>query len=105
MKKQKKHQPAQFLFRIATAIDDYSKKKLKDKPNKYTTNENGNDRKGELTYWYQNLQLPILPEQMSNLPALPDLPSNLPTLPDPSEPTSELFKKQTRTMAMTDMGN
>ena len=25
------------------------------KPNKYMTNENGNDRKGELTYQYQNL--------------------------------------------------
>ena len=33
------------------------------------TNENGNDRKGELTYRYQNLQLQILPEQTSNLPS------------------------------------
>ena len=45
--------------------------KLKDKPNKYTTNENGNDRKGELTYRYHKS-----PEQTSNLP------SNLWVLPE-----------------------
>ena len=70
-------------------FNGYSKKKLKDKPNKYTVNENGNDRKRELTYRYLDIhKSPETSDLPSNLPALPDLPSNLPALPRPSERTT-----------------